>query len=52
MITQPYDPTLWFGFTPLFAFAIWGASRGLARDIKRIKHNKILKKWEEKHNEK
>jgi len=48
MIQTTYNPTLWFGFTPLFAFAIWGASRGIWRDIKRYKHNQILKKWRTK----
>jgi len=52
MITKPYDPSLWLGFIPLFAFAIWGASMGIYRDIKRIKHNRILKKYNEKQNAK
>ena len=47
MIQTTYNPTLWFAYTPLFALAIWGASMGIYRDIKRIKHNKILKKYEE-----
>ena len=51
MNPQPYDPTLWWNLTPLFTFAIWGASMGIYRDIKRIKHKRILKKYMEKQNE-